>query len=329
MYLCTFYIYCSRCFLVLPPMNLSNKAKGHVAIFTSSLIFGVNLPLVKTLFINDVDPRTLTLFRMIGAAILFWISSLFIKKEHVPMKDITRLFLASILGIVINQFAFLEGLSRSSVIDSGILITMTPIFTMFLAAIFLKEPITFRKVLGVLTGMSGALLLVFSGSSTVGFSGDTVGVLLLLSSSIGFALYLTLFRDLISRYSPLTLMKWMFLFASIIGTVIYWPHLVAFDFARTSVGVYLKLGYVVVLATFVTYILIPIGQKSLRPTTLSMYNYVQPIVAAIIAYIYGMDTFGWTKFTSAILVFLGVFIVTKSKSRAQLEMEMEETQKKI
>ena len=144
-------------------MEFNKKSIGHLAIFTSSLIFGVNLPLSKTILPLYVDAQMLTLFRVCGAALLFWVLSLFVKKESVPFKDLLLLFGASMFGIVINQFAFLEGLSRSSVIDTGILLTITPIITMLFAALFLKEPITGRKILGVLVGLSGALLLVFIG----------------------------------------------------------------------------------------------------------------------------------------------------------------------
>ena len=307
-------------------MEFNKKSIGHLAIFTSSLIFGINLPLSKTILPLYIDAQMLTLFRVCGAALLFWVFSLFVKKETVPFKDLFLLFGASMFGIVINQFAFLEGLSRSSVIDTGILLTITPIITMLFAALFLKEPITWRKMLGVLIGFSGALLLVIAeGISTAG-NGTMVGILLLLSSSVAFALYLTLFRDLITSYSPVTLMKWMFLFAALIGTSIYWRHIATFDFKNTPITAYLKIAYVVVGATFFTYLLIPIAQKSLRPTTLSMYNYLQPIVASFIAFIYGMDTFGWIQILSAILVFGGVYIVTQSKSRAQLEQEQKQKQ---
>lgn len=302
-------------------MNFTKKSVGHIAILTSSLIFGVNLPLSKTILPLNVDAQMLSLFRVWGAAFLFWLLSLLTKKESVPLKDLLLMFCASMLGIVINQFAFLEGLSRSSVIDTGIILTITPIITMLLAALFLKEPITGRKIIGVFVGMSGALLLVLSSYNGVGGNGSWIGVALLLSSSLGFAFYLTLFRDLIVRYSPVTLMKWMFLFAAIVGTSIYWRHITTFDFTHTSMAVYLKIGYIVVAATFFTYLLIPIAQKSLRPTTLSMYNYLQPIVASFIAFMFDMDTFGWVKIFSALLVFLGVYIVTQSKSRAQLEQE--------
>jgi len=302
-------------------MNFTKKSIGHIAIFTSSVIFGVNLPLTKTILPLYVDAQTLSLFRMWGAAFLFWLVSLFVKRELVPFKDLVLMFCASLLGIVVNQFAFLEGLAYSAVIDTGIILTITPIFTMFFAALFLKEPITGRKIIGICVGMSGALLLIFSQHKEVSSHGSFIGIILLLLSSLGFALYLTLFRNLVVRYSPIILMKWMFLFAAIVGTSIYWPHIAHFDWTGTPTNVYLKMAYTVVAATFFTYLLIPIAQKSLRPTTLSMYNYLQPIVAAFIAFIFHMETFGWIQIVSALLVFLGVYMVTQSKSRLQLEQE--------
>jgi drug/metabolite transporter (DMT)-like permease len=116
-------------------------------------------------------------------------------------------------------------------------------------------------------------------------------------------------------------MKWMFLFATIFSLPFCWRDVAAVDYVRMPVGICLNIGYVVVLATFVSYLFIPIGQKCLRPTVLSMYNYLQPIVSSLFAVALGIDVFGYTKGLASFLVFLGVYIVTQSKSRAQLEAE--------
>lgn len=250
---------------ILKKMKFNKKSIGHLAIFTSSFIFGIYLPLSKTILSVYIDAQTLTVFRFCGAALLFWIASLFIKKEPVPFKDLLLMFGASLFGVVINQFAFLEGLSKSSVIDTGIIQTTTPIITMLLAALFLKEPITGRKVLGVLVGLSGALLLVFANGFKSDESSSLIGILLLISSAFTFALYLTLFRSLIVRYSPITLMKWLFLFAAIIGISIYGKRITEFDLVNMPSMVYFKIAYVVVAATFITYLLIPIAQKKVAP----------------------------------------------------------------
>ena len=210
-------------------------------------------------------------------------------------------------------------MSKTSPIDASLVVTLLPIVTMLLSAIIIKEPITWLKAVGVLTGASGAIILVLN-SNNESSSGSMIGNLIVLGSVTSFALYLTLFKDLISRYSPLTTMKWMFLFAALLTFPMSFNLLTSTDISQFDTSVYLRIGYVVVLATFLTYMLIPIGQKTIRPTTISMYNYLQPVMASILAIIIGLDKFGPDKIISAALVFMGVYIVTQSKSKADLEL---------
>lgn len=258
---------------------------------------------------------------MIGAAILFWTISIFTKQEKVPTKDIVLFFFAAVFAIVLNQTFFIYGLSKTSPIDASLVITLVPIVTMVLSAIFIKEPITFKKAIGVIIGASGAMILILGGSNDSSSASSLVGNLIVLSSVFSFAIYLSLFKDLISRYSPITAMKWMFLFATILTLPVSYKMFIQTDFASFDTSVILRIGYVVVLATFFTYMLIPIGQKTLRPTTVSMYNYLQPIVASVATVIIGMDKFGVDKIISAVLVFFGVYLVTQSKSKADMQSE--------
>lgn len=297
----------------------SVKAPGHIALFVANVIFGFNTPISRSLIPDSIDPFVLTFFRMAGAMVLFWSVSLFVKKEHVPAKDILLLFFASVFALVLNQMPFISGLSMTSPIDASIVITLLPIVSMFLAAIIIKEPITLKKVLGVIVGASGALILILSRAGADTGNRSLWGNLIIFGGVVSYSLYLTMFKGLISRHSPVTLMKWMFLFASLMCLPICYPAIAATDFSSLPLNAYLRIGYVVVFATFTTYLLIPIGQKVLRPTTISMYNYVQPIVAALVAVALGQDVFGWDKILSGVLVFAGVYLVTVSKSRANIE----------
>ncbi|GHT41498.1 membrane protein [Bacteroidia bacterium] len=296
--------------------------KGHVSLLVAYIIFGVNTPIAKEVLMHgDVSAFALTFYRLAGAAVLFWLASLFTQKEPVRRRDLFLLFLASMFGILINQMAFIVGLSRTSPIDASVITTISPIMTMLLAAFFLKEPITWKKALGVFIGAVGALLLILNGNTTERGGSSVVGNLLCLLSGFAFVLYLTAFKTLILRYKPVTLMKWMFLFASLCCLPLCWGDVSRIDYAEMPVDMYLKIIYVVAVATFVSYLLIPVGQKLLRPTIVSMYNYLQPLVSSLLAVILGMDTFGWIKGSAALLIFLGVYIVTKSKSYAQLLAE--------
>jgi len=268
----------------------------------------------------------MTLFCIVGATVLFWIASLFVKKETVPLKDIGKLALASFFGITVNNFAFVVGLSRTTPIDVSIIVTTLPVFCLILAAIVLKEPITFKKAIGVLIGASGALLLIFGQQSTtdIGIKSNIIGNLIIFISVSSFAVYLIFFRDLISRYSPITLMKWMFLFSSICSLPFFTNEIMATNFQQFDANVYWRVTFSIVCASFISFMLIPIGQKVLRPTTVSMYNYIQPIVASLVAVAIGMDIFGWKKALAAVFVFLGVYFVTMSKSKAQIDTEKKE-----
>jgi len=177
------------------------------------------------------------------------------------------------------------------------------------------------KAVGVLVGASGALLIVFNNNAVHAGHSNFLGNVIVFGAVGSFALYLTLFKDLISRYSPITIMKWMFLFGTIVGLPFCYKPLMTTDFSALSSGTYWRIFYMVVFATFLGYLLIPIGQKVLRPTTFSMYNYLQPIVASLVAIIVGLDSFGYEQALAGLLVFSGVYIVTQSKSKAQMEAE--------
>ena len=305
---------------------MKNNIKGHIALFAAYTIFGLNLPVARSLVPDIVNPYVMTLFCIVGATVLFWIASLFVKKETVPLKDIGKLAIASLFCITLNNFAFVVGLSRTTPVDASIVVTMLPVFCMILAALVLKEPITFKKAIGVLIGASGALLLILGQQATtdIGAKNNILGNLIIFISVASFAVYLTFFKDLISRYSPITLMKWMFLFSSICSLPFFTNEIMATNFHLFDAGVYWRMTFSIVCASFVSFMLIPVGQKVLRPTTISMYNYIQPIVASLIAVVVGMDVFGWKKALAMVLVFSGVYIVTMSKSKVQIDAEKKE-----
>lgn len=289
------------------------------------ITFGLLAPVSKSLFGTGlVSAYALTMMRMGGGTVVFWIASLFTRREHVPPRDLLLFFFASLLGIVLNQGTYVLGVSKTSPIDASVVTTTTPIFVMIIAALYLREPITGKKILGVVVGAAGALLLILSGAHLVSGrtgSGSVSGDLLCLFAQLSFATYFVVFKKLISRYSPVTLMKWMFLYATACCLPFGYSDLKAVGWAELGWADYAQIAYVVLGATFLAYLLMPIGQKNLRPTVASSYNYVQPLVATLVAVSLGMDTFGWLKGVAMLLVFAGVYIVTISKSRAQLEAE--------
>ena len=293
---------------------------GHLCMLLASIAWGLMAPIGKDIMSTEVTALSLATFRMVGGALCFWIASLFIKHEEVKPHDLMMLFFASLFAIVFNQGMYIFGLSLTSPIDASIITTTAPIATLILAAIFLHEPITGKKLGGVFLGAIGALIMILGSTSAGGGkSSNALGDLLCFIAQVSFASYLTFFKGLATKYHPITCMKWMFTYSAICTIPFSYNSVVSIDFATLPLDIYLNIAVVVLGGTFFAYLLVPIGQRILRPTVATMYNYVQPIIASIITVIVGLDTFGLMKSIAIALVFLGVYIVTRSKSKEQLK----------
>ena len=299
----------------------------------ANCMWGLMSPISKfVMMAGVVSPLVVTDMRITGAMILFWVASFFQKPEHVGHKDLARLFGAALLGIVLNQGCFIFGVSLSSPGDASIITTSMPLWAMLLAAFILKEPITGKKVLGIAAGACGALMLIMGSGSHVknmaSAGGDYAiwGDLLVLSAQFCYALYIVVYKDFVNKYSLITIMKWMFTYAFICVIPFSAGDLMQTVWSHLSWTEIMGLTYIVVCATFLSYMFIVVGQKILRPTVAGMYNYVQPLVACIVVVIWGMDTFNWIKAVAIVLIFSGVYLVTASRSRQEVEhYEAEQT----
>ncbi|MBQ3190493.1 MAG: DMT family transporter [Bacteroidaceae bacterium] len=296
---------------------MKEKTVGHLACFIAYAIFGINIIVCKDLTSSRlISPIALFCLRSLGAGLLFWLISNFLPTEKVEKKDYIKIFLASVLGFFLTQMTFLMAIPDITPMDCSIVSSLSPIYTMFIAAYALREPITTRKVGGVLLSFCGVIYLIMNSVTGTGGTIQTsiVGILLMIANSLCFSLYLGLFKPTITKYSVITFMKWIFLFASLLSLPLAGKELVTFDYSQLS-GMYLgELAFLIVCSTFITYFLIPVGQKRIRPTLVSMYSYVQPIIAIVISICIGMDTLNWQKVLAAATVFGGVVLVNYSRS---------------
>lgn len=299
-------------------MNKQSVA-GHLACFLAYAIFGFNIIVCKDLTAGGlISPLAIFCLRSVGAGALFWIISLFAPKEKVEKKDYLRIFAASMLGFFVCQVTFLVGIPHITPMDCSVLSAISPIYTMIIAAIVLKEPITWQKAVGVIVSFSGIIYLVVSRTSADGAAETSLfGILMIVLNSLSFSLYLGIFKPLIGKYSVVTFMKWIFLFAFVVSVPFSAKELVTLQWNAIPAVQLAELAYLILCATFITYFLIPVGQKRIRPTLVSMYSYVQPIIAIVISISAGIEMLTWQKVLAAIMVFGGVVVVSYSKSRVE------------
>lgn len=296
--------------------NKKQPLIAHLCMLCAGTCWGLMAPIGKDAMLNGIDGIDLVSFRVLGGALLFWLTSLFTKKEHVPVKDILLLGCAGLFALVFNQCSYTIGLNLTSPSNSSIMTTSMPIFAMMLSFFILKEPITWQKAGGVLLGCAGAVIIITT-SATAGNAkvGNIWGDLLCMSAQLSFALYLSLFKPLVQKYSLFTVNKWMFTWA----TLIIWPftlgHVSSIDFASVPMSTWWETGFVVFFGTYISYICMMVGQQTLRPTVVSVYNYMQPLVSVSVSVAAGLAVFKTSQALAAVLVFSGVWFVVKSKSK--------------
>lgn len=287
-------------------------------------VFGLNIPINKYLYAHEmITPFGMTASRMAFAAAAFWLLSLTMPKEKVQKKDLLVLLIGGICGMLLNQSLFAYGLGQTSPVDASIITTSSPLFAMIIAAIILGEPITFKKAGGVFLGGLGAIILVYTAHNVSSSQASSIqGDIAILSAQLFYSFYLVITRPLADKYSSITMMKWMFLFAAIAILPLWGKDMIDSPVYHQTDWLPLAfMAFALFGATFFTYVMIPLAQRRIRPTTISMYNNLQPLIASIVAIALMGEKFTIEKLIAAIFIFGGVYLVTTSKSKADLETE--------
>ena len=287
----------------------------------ANVSWGLMAPFLKDLLNGGIiTPMALSGYRIIGGALLFWLISLFIKPDKnacnsIERRDIVPLIIASLLVIGLNQVLIIVGMSLTSPVDASVVCSLTPIFTLIFGAIFMGIAFTWNKALGVTIGLAGALIFVFTGQADAEtyVSNPVLGDVACLMAQVFGALYLVCFTKLISKYSLITLMKWMFLISGIAVLPFSLPDMLAVDWSQVILMEYIDLIFIILFGTCLAYMLIPVAQRRVEPTIIAMYNYLQPVVAVVFSVIAGLATFSIANAIATAMVFVGVWIVNRAK----------------
>ena len=290
---------------------LSKALQGHIALFAAQLIYALNYSIAKGLMPNFIGPMSIVFFRIIGAAILFWILSLFVKTQKVEKKDLFKLAWLAIFGVIVNQIFFIYGLSITSPINSSIIMISNPIIVFIGTLIILKERITALKAGGLVMAIVGAVLILrYRGNFEVG--SDTIaGDLMTLVNSASWAFFIVMAKPIMVKYDTVTAMRWLFLFGAIYIVPIALPFAMDTNFAAFTNHAWWALIFVVVATTFLAYLLNLYGLQELSSNTVSAYIYLQPFLASLFAIALGEDKLTATKIFSGAMIICGLYLINK------------------
>lgn len=296
---------------------MSKRTLALIGATIVSIIYGVTFTIAKDVMPKYVDAYGFILMRVGGSTILFWLVWLFsrmpenVRKERIDRADFPRIIWAAFFGVALNMLSFFKGLSLTSPISASVIMVSTPMIVLVLSAIIIKERIRKRMALGIILGLIGTAFLILYGKSIGNASNASLGNFLVFVNATSYGLYLVLVKKLMDKYNAFTFVKWIYLIGFLMVLPFGWGEFEAVNWALMPMDMYWKIGFVVVFSTFLTYLLNLLSMKELKPTTIAVFVYLQPVFATVFAISLGKDELTLVKIVSAILIFTGVYLVTQ------------------
>lgn len=279
-----------------------------------SIIYGVTFTIAKDVMPMYIDAYGFILLRVGGSVLLFWLVWLFMPKEKITLNDFPRIVAAAFFGVAFNMLTFFKGLSLTSPISAAVIMVSTPMIVLTLSALIMKERMQKRMVFGIILGLIGTAFLILYGNSIGSATNAGLGNFLVLVNAISYGFYLIIVKKLMDKYNAFTFVKWIYLFGFIMVLPFGWSQFQTINWALVPMDICWKIGFVVVFSTFLTYLLNLLSMKELKPTTVAVFIYLQPLFATIFAISLGKDELSLVKIGSAVLIFVGVYLVTQKKS---------------
>ena len=279
-----------------------------------SIIYGVTFTIAKDVMPLYIDAYGFILLRVGGSVLLFWLVWLFMPKEKIALNDFPRIIAAAFFGVAFNMLTFFKGLSLTSPISAAVIMVSTPMIVLTLSALIMKERMQKRMVFGIILGLIGTAFLILYGKSIGSATNAGLGNFLVLVNAISYGFYLIIVKKLMDKYNAFTFVKWIYLFGFIMVLPFGWSQFQTVNWNLVPMDICWKIGFVVVFSTFLTYLLNLLSMKELKPTTVAVFIYLQPVFATIFAISLGKDELSLVKIGSAVLIFVGVYLVTQKKS---------------
>jgi len=292
---------------------LKATTRAHLSVLFVNLLYAANFSIAKQVMPEFIKPFGFIVIRVIPATVLFFLAAFLIPSEKIKKKDRNTILLCALFGVAINQLLFFKGLSLTSPINGALIMTTNPVLVLLMAAIILKEPVGWIKYIGITLGIAGAMLLILLGKNFNLQGGNTEGDLYIFLNSVSFAIFIILVKPLMLHYHPITVMKWTFFFGALMVLPFGFNEVTAVAWSSLTFNLWLCILFVIVAVTFVAYLMNVFALRHLSPSVVSIYIYFQPVFATLISMALGEASPGWLHLASAVLIFTGVYLVSKQK----------------
>ena len=298
-------------------MNGQTHTRAHLITLAAFLCFGLMSPMCKWAMESGmITGVSMAAFRLCGAATLFWLISPMVPQQVIDKEDRKHLIIMSLCGMGINQFCYVIGVQHTSPTNACVITTSTPVFTFVLSALFLHATVTTRKIGGLLIAATGAIILITGSQMQGGRSGCAWGDAICLFSQFSASCYFVFFSGIIKKYHPVILMRWLFLISAILTLPLWVYEVCTLPWTDLGMDEIAGSAYVVLFGSFISYLLMIVGQRHLEPSTVAAYNYIQPVIAATVGILLGVDILTWQKVAAVLCIAAGVvFISRKSEVR--------------
>lgn len=291
---------------------MKDTTKAHLALLGANIFYGAGYTIAKFLMPRLIEPLGFILIRVSVTCVLFWLSYFLGSKYRatIQKKDWPILIAGGVFGVATNQMLFFLGLNKTMPIHASLIMMSTPLLITIIAVIVLKERIGRNKALGLVLGVAGAGLLMSAGKEVTSLASNTaLGDFLVLLNATSYAIYLVIIKRVMTRYRPVIVIRWVFLFGLILVLPFGYQELAAVDWSLFTFNDYLALAFVVICITFLAYLWNIYALKHLSASTAGAYIYSQPFFAAVISVIFMGEDITWTKVIAAVLIFIGVYFV--------------------
>lgn len=295
---------------------MNSRKIAFLLAFLATIIYGVSFTVAKEVMPKYIQPFGFIFLRVSGATILFWIAGLFLRSERIESKDLIRIGFAAVFGMAVNQLSFFKGLDMTTPINASVIMVTTPILVLTFSTFLLNERATLKKLAGIFIGLFGAVILIVFGKEMGVAENAPLGNFFVFVNAALYALYLIIVKNLTKKYHPVTLAKWLYLIGWVIVLPFGWSEFINIEWAALPMPIWYRIGFIVVCTSFLTYLFNLFAIRQLKPTTLSIFIYLQPVIASMYALFVGSDSFNVIKIMATLLIFAGVYLVSQKPKEA-------------